>query len=47
MHGKDNSINQSQSERASATTPVGCACGEGKIDWQRILDICRKHHVSG
>lgn len=47
MHGKDISINQSQSERGQVTgTPVGCACGEGVIDWQRILDICHKHHVS-
>jgi sugar phosphate isomerase/epimerase len=23
-------------------TPVGCACGEGVIDWARVIRICRK-----
>jgi sugar phosphate isomerase/epimerase len=23
-------------------TPVGCACGEGVLDWARIIDIVRK-----
>ncbi len=45
MHGKDISIQQSDSERGTKTgTPVGCACGEGVIDWRKILDIVRRHH---
>ncbi len=43
LHGKDISIQQSSAERGKVTgTPVGCACGEGVIDWKRIIGICRK-----
>jgi len=43
LHAKDISIQQSSSERGKVTgTPVGCACGEGVIDWARIIRICRK-----
>ena len=42
LHAKDISIQQSDSERGRVGgTPVGCACGQGVIDWQRIIDICR------
>lgn len=28
---------------AKATgTPVGCACGDGVIDWERVMRICQK-----
>jgi sugar phosphate isomerase/epimerase len=23
-------------------TAVGCACGEGVIDWEKVVSICRK-----
>lgn len=43
LHAKDISIQQSSSERGKVTgTAVGCACGEGVIDWKRIIQICRK-----
>lgn len=43
MHAKDISIQQSESERGKVTgTPVGCACGDGVIDWKRTIDICRE-----
>ncbi len=43
LHAKDISITQSESERGKVTgTPVGCACGEGVIDWKRVIDICRR-----
>ena len=43
LHAKDISIQQSSSERGKVTgTPVGCACGEGVIDWARVIRICRK-----
>ncbi len=46
MHGKDISITQSETDRGKKTgTPVGCACGEGVIDWPRILEIVRRHNV--
>ncbi len=42
LHAKDISLGQSESERGKVTgTPVGCACGEGVIDWKRVIDICR------
>ncbi|MBE7463038.1 MAG: sugar phosphate isomerase/epimerase [Planctomycetes bacterium] len=43
LHAKDISDQQSFSERGKVTgTPVGCACGEGVIDWKRVIAICRK-----
>jgi sugar phosphate isomerase/epimerase len=43
LHAKDISISQSDSERGKVTgTPVGCACGEGVIDWKRIIQICQR-----
>jgi sugar phosphate isomerase/epimerase len=43
VHAKDISIQQSKSERGKVTgTPVGCACGDGVIDWERVVAVCRK-----
>jgi sugar phosphate isomerase/epimerase len=43
VHAKDISDAQSSAERGKVTgTPVGCACGEGVIDWAVIMDICRQ-----
>ena len=43
LHAKDISVQQSSSERGKVTgTPVGCACGDGVIDWERIMEICQK-----
>jgi sugar phosphate isomerase/epimerase len=43
LHAKDISMQQSSSERGRVTgTPVGCACGDGVIDWARVIRICRK-----
>jgi sugar phosphate isomerase/epimerase len=43
LHAKDISIEQGSSERGKVTgTPVGCACGDGVIDWSRVIQICRK-----
>lgn len=42
LHAKDISVQQSGAERGKVTgTPVGCACGEGVIDWKRVVDICK------
>jgi sugar phosphate isomerase/epimerase len=42
LHAKDISMRQSTAERGKVTgTPVGCACGEGVIDWARTIAICR------
>ncbi len=43
LHAKDISVQQSSSERGKVTgTPVGCACGDGVIDWARVIRICKK-----
>jgi sugar phosphate isomerase/epimerase len=43
LHAKDIAIEQSKNERGKVTgTPVGCACGEGVIDWKKVIEICRK-----
>jgi len=43
LHAKDISVQHSEDERGKVTgTPVGCACGDGIIDWKRILEIARK-----
>ncbi len=42
LHAKDISVQQSESERGKVTgTPVGCACGEGVVDWQKVIDLCK------
>jgi len=43
LHAKDISIEHSDAERGKVTgTPVGCACGDGVIDWSRVIEICRR-----
>lgn len=40
IHAKDISFEQGTAERGKVTgTPVGCACGEGAVDWERVLKI--------
>ena len=42
LHAKDISAEQSGAERGKVTgTPVGCACGEGVIDWKKVIAICK------
>ena len=52
LHAKDISDTHSDAERGKVTgTPVGCACGDGVIDWARVIDIVRRvptrHRVFG
>lgn len=43
VHAKDISVTQSAAERGKVTgTPVGCACGDGVIDWARVIAVCRQ-----
>jgi sugar phosphate isomerase/epimerase len=43
LHAKDISVQQSGTERGKVTgTPVGCACGDGVIDWKKVIQIIRK-----
>ena len=40
VHAKDISMEHSSAERGKVTgTPVGCGCGDGVVDFPRILDI--------
>jgi len=42
LHAKDISTEQSGAERGKVSgTAVGCACGDGVIDWQKVIEICR------
>ncbi|MBI3666819.1 MAG: sugar phosphate isomerase/epimerase [Acidobacteria bacterium] len=48
VHAKDISIQQSDAERGKVTgTPVGCACGDGVIDWARVVSILRSAGFNG
>lgn len=48
IHAKDISLSQAEEEKGKVTgTPVGCACGEGVIDWRRVIGILRKAGWSG
>ena len=43
LHAKDISVQHSDAERGKVTgTPVGCACGDGVIDWAKVIAIIRK-----
>ncbi len=34
---------QSGAERGKVTgTPVGCACGDGVVDWKRVIEMVKK-----
>ncbi|MFW5874521.1 MAG: sugar phosphate isomerase/epimerase family protein [Verrucomicrobiota bacterium] len=40
IHAKDISLSHSEAERGKVTgTPVGCACGDGVVDWVRVAKI--------
>ena len=42
LHAKDISVEHSDAERGKVSgTPVGCACGDGVIDWARIIETFR------
>jgi len=48
MHAKDISVEHSEAERGKVSgTPVGCACGDGVIDWTRVISIAGNHGFSG
>jgi len=48
LHAKDIAIRQAEAERGKVTgTPVGCACGDGVIDWKKIVAILRDSGYDG
>ncbi|MGE5568607.1 MAG: sugar phosphate isomerase/epimerase family protein [Rhodospirillales bacterium] len=48
LHAKDITVAHAGAERGKVTgTPVGCACGDGVIDWARVIAILREVNWSG
>ncbi len=48
MHAKDISVAMSDTEKGKVTgTPVGCACGDGVIDWRKVLCILNEGGFTG
>jgi len=42
LHAKDISVQQSEAERGKVTgTAVGCACGDGVVDWAKVVELCK------
>ncbi len=48
VHAKDISVQQSDEERGKVTgTAVGCACGDGVVDWARVVNILQTAGYQG
>ncbi|MGD0897928.1 MAG: sugar phosphate isomerase/epimerase family protein [Thermoguttaceae bacterium] len=48
VHAKDISTRQADAERGKVTgTAVGCACGDGVIDWRRLVGRLKKAGFKG
>jgi sugar phosphate isomerase/epimerase len=48
VHAKDIAVTHAEAERGKVTgTPVGCACGDGVIDWARVIGILEEAGWSG
>jgi sugar phosphate isomerase/epimerase len=48
VHAKDISVKQAETERGKVTgTAVGCACGDGVIDWKKIVGRLKKAGYKG
>ena len=48
VHAKDISRRQAEAERGKVTgTAVGCACGDGEIDWHRIVKRLKQAGYKG
>jgi len=48
IHAKDITLQHAEAERGKVTgTPVGCACGDGVIDWGKVVGILREGGFSG
>jgi sugar phosphate isomerase/epimerase len=47
-HAKDIAIKQAEAEKGKVTgTAVGCACGDGVIDWAKVIAILRQGGYDG
>ncbi len=42
VHAKDIAFDMAEEKRGHVTgTPVGCACGDGVVDWSQVVEILR------
>jgi sugar phosphate isomerase/epimerase len=42
VHAKDISARDAELYRGKRRGMLGCACGDGVIDWARIVETCRR-----
>jgi len=48
VHAKDIAVKQAEAEKGKVTgTAVGCACGDGVIDWAKVIAILRQGGYDG
>jgi sugar phosphate isomerase/epimerase len=48
LHAKDIAFSHAEAERGKVTgTPVGCACGDGVIDWARVIGLLNEVNWNG
>jgi len=48
VHAKDIAFQQAEAEKGKVTgTAVGCACGDGAIDWAKLIAILREAGYDG
>ncbi len=48
VHAKDISYQQAEAEKGKVTgTPVGCACGQGVVDWEKTIAILHEGGYNG
>jgi len=48
VHAKDIAVEHLEAERGKVTgTPVGCACGDGVIDWKKVIAILHEAQYQG
>jgi sugar phosphate isomerase/epimerase len=48
IHAKDITVQHAEAEKGKVTgTPVGCACGDGVIDWTRVVAILKAAGYDG
>jgi 3-oxoisoapionate decarboxylase len=47
VHAKDIEMEKSDERGKVTGTAVGCACGDGVVEWDRVIAILRKHGYRG
>ena len=48
VHAKDIAFDMAEEKRGHVTgTPVGCACGDGVVDWSQVVEILRRVDYEG